>query len=256
MSAAVGGGEQFYIGWDVGGWNCDTNAKSRDAIVILDSALGIVGRPWRGNLREPINTSANVEAWIRALFALCDADVPGRFSHAYLGIDTPLGFSNEFAALVTGLRSVEMIGESSSNPYLFRMTERVLFEQGLSPLSAVKDMIGSQATKGMHVLARFARIVADCGIWTDGRMLTALEAYPSACKKSTTMAGLAARYQPLGHEDKDDALLCALIAYLYVEKRDSLYLPDEAVPPSEGWIWVPKDSLGMNKKPVLKATLP
>ena len=27
----------LFIGWDVGGWNCDNNADSRDAIVILDA---------------------------------------------------------------------------------------------------------------------------------------------------------------------------------------------------------------------------
>jgi len=26
----------YSIGWDVGGWNCDHNATSRDAIVILN----------------------------------------------------------------------------------------------------------------------------------------------------------------------------------------------------------------------------
>ena len=45
----------FYIGWDVGGWNCEKNGKSRDAIVILDAALQIVGKPWRGNLRTTLN---------------------------------------------------------------------------------------------------------------------------------------------------------------------------------------------------------
>ena len=44
----------FSIGWDVGGWNCDSNANSRDAIVILDDSLDIVGKPWRGSLREAI----------------------------------------------------------------------------------------------------------------------------------------------------------------------------------------------------------
>ncbi|MGO9017169.1 MAG: hypothetical protein ACLQVJ_02350 [Syntrophobacteraceae bacterium] len=52
----------FYIGWDVGGWNCDKNLNSRDAIVILDSALAIMGKPWRGNLRTAINNSAIVSA--------------------------------------------------------------------------------------------------------------------------------------------------------------------------------------------------
>jgi hypothetical protein len=45
-------------------------------------------------------------------------------------------------------------------------------------------MIGSQATKGMHVLACFARKMAECGVWSDGSNLTTMEAYPSACKRS------------------------------------------------------------------------
>ena len=40
----------FFIGWDVGGWNCDNIPNSRDAIVILDNNLVIVGQPWWGNL--------------------------------------------------------------------------------------------------------------------------------------------------------------------------------------------------------------
>jgi hypothetical protein len=31
-----GSANGFCIGWDVGGWNCDHNPNSRDAIVILD----------------------------------------------------------------------------------------------------------------------------------------------------------------------------------------------------------------------------
>jgi len=37
--------------WSIGGWNCDKNQNSRDAIVILDANHEIVGTPWRGNLR-------------------------------------------------------------------------------------------------------------------------------------------------------------------------------------------------------------
>ena len=29
----------FYVGGDVGGWNCDKNANSRDAIVMLATGL-------------------------------------------------------------------------------------------------------------------------------------------------------------------------------------------------------------------------
>ena len=242
----------FYIGWDVGGWNCDKNRKSRDAIVILDAALQIVGKSWRGNLRATINAAEGTEALIHALFALCDAPAP--LAHGTqatllpapritLAIDTPLGFSQAFMGLVTGLQCVEPIAQSNSNPYLFRRTERFLFEHGLTPLSAVKDMIGSQATKGMHALAKFAPHRTGCGVWTDSRRLVAIEAYPSVCKKSLTMAMLRQGYPKLDHEDNTDALTCALVAYLFDQRREVLVAPEAAVPASEGWIWVPEDVL-------------
>jgi hypothetical protein len=242
----------FYIGWDVGGWNCDKNGKSRDAIVILDADLQIIGKPWRGNLRNTINAATGSEAFIHALFALCGAPAglaleaeatqpPAQ--RITLAIDTPLGFSQAFVGLVSGLQSVESIAQSSSNPYLFRRTERFLFGHGLTPLSAVKDMIGSQATKGMHALAKFAPHRTNCGVWTDTQHLVAIEAYPSACKTSQTMAMLSQGYPTLDHEDKTDALTCALVAYLFDQRRETLVAPDASVPPGEGWIWVPGDVL-------------
>lgn len=62
----------YYVGWDVGGWNCDKNDKSRDALVILDAELKIVGKPWRGNLRPAINQATDSADWIKHLFALCN----------------------------------------------------------------------------------------------------------------------------------------------------------------------------------------
>lgn len=234
----------YYVGWDVGGWNCDNNANSRDAIVILDSGLVVVGKPWRGNLRTHINEAATADEWIGALFALCDAHQPDDDVQVTLAIDTPLGFSEAFVRLVTGLECTEPVGNSETNPYLFRQTEHYLFQRGLKPLSAIKDMIGSQATKGVHVLAKFTPRLSNCGVWTDGAALTAIEAYPSGCKGSATIKHLRSRYAPLDHVDKEDALTCALIGYLYAEQREALADPPEAVPDSEGWIWVPRDAVG------------
>lgn len=84
-----------------------------------------------------------------------------------LAIDTPLGFSDAFVQLITQSEAAASIEASNTNPYLFRRTEHYLFGQGLSPLSAIKDMIGSQTTKGMHVLARFALRIVECGVWYD-----------------------------------------------------------------------------------------
>ena len=191
-----------YIGWDVGGWNCDKNGKSRDALVILDAGLNIVGKPWRGNLRTAINDAADSTDWIKHLFALCNT-VPPSQPKITLAIDTPLGFSEEFTRLVTRREHSGEVGRSDTNPYLFRQTERYLFEHGLKPLSAIKDMIGSQATKGMHVLAKFAPTVQRCGVWNDGTGLSAIEAYPSACKASATVKALQQPFGKLGHDDID-----------------------------------------------------
>jgi hypothetical protein len=160
-----------------------------------------------------------------------------------LAIDTPLSFPEAFARLLTGLKCVDVVEGSDTNPYLFRRTERYLFEYGVSPLSAIKDMIGSQATKGRHVLARFAPTLVSCGVWTDDVALTAIEAYPSPCRKSETVRTLLRQYPTLDHADKQEALTSAIIAYLFATKSDALAKPDDSVPTSEGWIWVPKDIL-------------
>lgn len=234
----------FFIGWDVGGWNCDKNGKSRDALVILDAGLNLVGKPWRGNLRSVINEAVDSADWIKCLFALCHADVltQGRIT---LAIDTPLGFSEAFIRLVTKRDHAGEIGRSDTNAYLFRQTERFLFEQGLKPLSAIKDMIGSQATKGMHVLGKFAPQILRCGVWSDGSQLTAIEAYPSACKASSMIKGLQQPFGKLAHDDLDDALTCALVAYLFDTHPDTLMPPVASAPVSEGWIWVSQDSLNL-----------
>lgn len=251
---------EFSLGWDVGGWNCDKNPKSRDAVVILDAAGDLVGRPWRGNLRTVINEAATSRDWLRALFALCGADLPAATIDAVLAIDTPLGFSEAFARLATRQGYEEPIGSSATNPYLFRKTEQILFESGLAPLSSIKDMIGSQTTKGMHVLAKFAPTVAGCGVWTDASTLTAIEAYPSACKRSPTMQAQwervatsaaddpATRGRPKAftHEDEHDALMCAVVAHAFRTDPDALAQPPGSIPESEGWIWVPADVLTPN----------
>lgn len=168
-----------YIGWDVGGWNCNKNSRCRDAIVILDASRQIAGTPWRGNLRVTINDATNTRDWVGQLFDLCKADGPSDPYSVTIGIDTPFGFSEAFYDLITHLNSVSSIGASYTNPYLFRTTERFLFRHGVKPLSAINDMIGSQATKGMHVLVKFAPQPSGCGVWMDSGMLTAIEASPS-----------------------------------------------------------------------------
>jgi predicted nuclease with RNAse H fold len=230
----------FFIGWDVGGWNCDKNGKSRDAIVVLDSTPTIVGKPWRGNLRECIATAATTSDWLKALFAKCGAELSDETMSVTMAIDTPLGFSDEFVGLVNRRDYVEPDATSGRNRYLFRHTERHLFEKDLAPLSAVKDMIGSQATKGMHVLAKFAPQVESCGVWTDGHGFRAIETYPTACRDTKAIKKFLNGRNKLQPADVEDARVCALVAHLFATERSTLEGPDATVPSREGWIWVPR----------------
>ncbi|QVL50919.1 MAG: hypothetical protein KFB96_11240 [Thiocapsa sp.] len=248
MSTLPATSPAYFIGWDVGGWNCDKNGKSRDALVILDANRRIIGQPWRGNLRLTINSAADSVAFASALFERCGAQATLGDTPITLAIDTPLGFSQEFVRLVTILQAAGALGSSDTNPYLFRQTERWLFEHRLKPLSAIKDMIGSQATKGMHVLARFAPTMVRCGVWQGGA-LTAIEAYPSACKNSLTVSALQEPFGKLAHDDLDDALTCALVAWLFSAQPEKLASPAETVPLAEGWIWVPQDAVWDSSSP-------
>lgn len=249
----------LFIGWDVGGWNCDRNPASRDALVALDADRRLVGKPWRGNLRRMINESETTEQFVLALLKLCHIHTAEHATpQVLLGIDTPLGFSKPLIDLITRGLAVPTVGQSSSNPYLHRRTEHFLFERGLYPLSPIKDMIGSQATKGMHVLARFAPIKQRCGVWTDGQLMRAIEAYPSACKRSANIELLRAPFyldQAVGevghrsfvpgmeHVDVQDALTCALLAWTFANRPQWLVQPEESIDPLEGWIFVPEDGL-------------
>jgi len=229
----------LYIGWDVGGWNCDKNRKSRDAIVILDDKLKMVGRPWRGNLRKSINEAVTGREWVEALFAKCEAEFADAPLSLTIAIDTPLGFSDEFVALLTKRQNADQLGASRTNPYLYRQTERRLFENGYAPLSAIKDMIGSQATKGMHVLAKFAPEIESCGVWTDGLGFRALETYPTVARTTGVVRKYLRGRKPLDCDDEEDARICAVVAHHFANNRREVEEPPATVSMREGWIWLP-----------------
>lgn len=230
--------------------------ERRDAVVVLDAHRHVLGRPWRGNLRRTINDAITAEEWIAGLLALCDVGPAARRSRAVLAIDAPLGVADAFRALLDGHPPVEEVHASDSNPYLYRETERFLIAGGHRPLSAVKDKIGSQSTKAMHALACFTPDREGIGVWSGPGGNESIEAYPAVARKSSRVQRLLDPYvhavtvdgyrrlDPVfGHADEEDALLCALVAWLFVHERDALAAPDETVPGAEGWIWVPKDAL-------------
>ena len=231
--------EILYIGWDVGGWNCDRNQKSRDALAILDSEGKPFGKPWRGNLRGTINTANTAHEFLTGVIVLCEpgcSDMPDR---AILAIDAPLGFPEAFIRMVTGGSHLKEVWDSSANnQYLYRFTERQLADDGITPLSSIKDMIGSQTTKAMHVVSKFTPKNTSKGVWTDDKCLTVIETYPSLCRARL------GKERPVSNSgskaDIDDARICARVARVFDQDNDCLVSPTPDTPCSEGWIWAPR----------------
>lgn len=228
----------LFVGWDVGGWNCDKNPNSRDALVVVDSAGSRIGQPWRGNLRQTFNAAKSSADFRAAILQLCKLDF--NEAHVTIAIDAPLGFPSAFVALVTKNGTLDQIGMSATNPYLYRTTERNLVAEGVTPLSAVKDMIGSQSTKAMHAVASYSHPVSP-GVWSDGNLLTFIETYPALCRSRAKMAFNDLSQATKAYEiDILDAEVCAQIARAFVQRREWLDPTPPDLPVLEGWIWAPR----------------
>lgn len=246
-----------YIGWDVGAWNCEKNANSRDALVVLNQQGQLVGKPWRGNLRDTIAAAASYTDWLLTVAKLCQFDdaTKGAFTtqNVVMAIDTPLGFSIGLLQLLQGEAVSTPFTASSDNPYLYRHTERELFAHGFSPLSAVKDMIGSQATKGLHLLRKFGFTPSPSGVWQLNQISQnqcqhhALESYPTVLKTSALVAQYIEQLSSQidfnsWHQDIQDAAYCAIAALLYQQQPNTMATPTKDVT-TEGWIYVPTECL-------------
>lgn len=255
--------QAWYIGWDVGAWNCEKNATSRDALVVLNPKGELVGKPWRGNLRDTIAAAASYTNWLLTVAKLCQFDENTKAVFAtqnvLMAIDTPLGFSNELLQLLQGEAVTTPFTASRDNPYLYRHTERELFAHGYSPLSAVKDMIGSQATKGLHLLRKFGFTPSPSGVWQLNQssqnqcQYHALESYPTVLKTSNTVQQYIEQLRRQTnfnswHQDIQDAAYCAIAALLYQQHPNTMATPTKDVT-TEGWIYVPKECLtGVRKR--------
>ena len=102
-------------------------------------------------------------------------------------------------------------------------------------------MIGSQATKAMHVVACFAPQRLSPGVWTDGAHLTVIETYPALCRaRLGSQATTVAIPNPGREADIHDAEVCARIARDFHLNRDRLEPPTDDTPAAEGWIWAPR----------------
>lgn len=249
--------QAWYIGWDVGAWNCEKNANSRDALVVLNPQGELVGKPWRGNLRDSIAAAASYTDWLFTVAKLCQFEDATKAAftvqNVVMAIDTPLGFSNGLLQLLQGEAVTTPFTASCDNPYLYRHTERELFAHGFSPLSAVKDMIGSQATKGLHLLRKFGFTPSPSGVWQLNQssqnqcQYSALESYPTVLKTSALVEEYIEQLRSQTgfnnwHQDIQDAAYCAIAALLYQQQPNTMATPTEDVT-TEGWNYVPKECL-------------
>lgn len=88
-----------------------------------------------------------------------------------------------------------------------------------------------------------------CGLWAGGRYIKAIEAYPSACKRSACIKAMRLPfYEDVGgsvtvgkfkarpefhHVDLEDALPCALIAWSFENRPDLLANPTSTIDPGK-----------------------
>lgn len=241
----------LFLGWDVGGWHCDKNAKSRDALCALEmksSGPVIVGEIFRGNLRESL-TAEKGPALIAAILKRIGPEA-GVAAHVTIAIDSPLAWPKAAVALMGGGEVTEVPEKSERNPYLYRAQESRLFVNRRGPLSPVKDMIGSQSTKAIHFLTRAALVQKPLGVWSSDSVV-AIEAYPAPTKRVKSVSASAEKLlkaylkhnKPHGKawtNDVRDAIVCALVAFLHRRYPEQLVSPDGDAEPTEGWIWLPK----------------
>lgn len=178
----------LFLGWDVGAWNCDQNPRSRDALCALEirgAEPVVVGKAWRGNLRDLLCAHEG-SALVDAMLKLLDVD-PDKQGHLTIAIDTPLAWPKPMIDLVTAGIVEDVPLKADRNPYLFRAQELELFTEGHRPLSAVRDMIGSQSTKAIYFLNRGQLKCSSVGVWERDSMV-AIETYPAVAQQERKVA--------------------------------------------------------------------
>ena len=89
----------YYIGWDVGAWNCKTSSKSCDALVVLNENGFLEKEPFRGNIKGVLNESNSVEDFLYKLLDKCEITYTNQ--NVVLAIDAPLGYSDAFVKAKT-----------------------------------------------------------------------------------------------------------------------------------------------------------
>ena len=160
--------------------------------------------------------------------------------------------------LVTSGAFLSVPPEADKNPYLFRTQELALFTSGHRPLSVVRDMIGSQSTKGIHFLRRARLPASAIGVWSRGSTV-AIETYPAAAVQDGEVDRLTARLfngvldrenqqrSAAWKSDVRDAIACAVVAWIHRHHPERLIAPGKTAEVAEGWIWLPASAAALRQ---------
>ncbi|HVY11731.1 MAG TPA: DUF429 domain-containing protein [Mycobacteriales bacterium] len=189
-----------------------------------------------------------------------------------VGIDCPLGWSDEFVEFVnahhTGRVDQMPVDSAMRVPLRYRATDLFLIEQQLGrPLSVSSDLIGVCAMRAAGLLAAMTK--AGLEVDRSGVSGRVAETYPAAAvrqweladgsyKGTTKTAALGAMVDRLKHglpqldlgehealcrksDDAFDALMCALVARAITQYRCTIPIPRGLAlrAQREGWIHVP-----------------
>lgn len=231
---------KYYVGWDVGAWECK-NRGSRDGILIINEKAQLIGKVFTGNIKDELLAHESSEL-ISAIFKKCDVTRDPN-SEIIIAIDAVLAWPKMFQSLFQDdIITIDRFENHLQNPMLFRVQESKLpFEQ--RPLSPITDRIGSQSTKAIFFLKRLMKYSEglSTGIWSnDDLKISIIETYPKLLEK-TGIKTSQIKGVNLRDGDQRDAYLCALLALEFDTNRESIQNPDkQSIDRNEGWIWYPK----------------
>lgn len=192
------------------------------------------------------------------------------------GIDVPLGWPDAFVDAVAAHHVdqawpvMDLEPPLDREPLRYRVTDRLLQEQGFRPLSVSSDLIGVPTMRG----ARLQHLLRDAGVTVDrsGTAGRIAEVYPAAALRTWGLtstgykgkanaaacgalaAALAQRCGRLSDavtacldgcdDDGLDALVCAVLARAVLQQQTGAPPPGRLVSARrEGWIHVPTASL-------------
>lgn len=270
----------YFVGWDVGAWNCEKTKfadGSQDSVVVLKKNCEDIDLQfaWMGNIYEREETNFN--SWCDFLKILISDkknvifhnkelfnDIEKNKCNFVVAIDAILGCP-QAAYNIWNLREPldnnKNIGYNKAN-FIYRTTENVIQS---TPLSVVKDMLGSQSTKALYLLKTMGMNWNEKTFQWRKDDDIAFETYPAAAASNyATFELLKSKEIYIGkhqgyydyinkniidikklkkaknkYSDFIDALVCAQVA-----TTENLSAPSEketAAAQKEGWIWLPRN---------------